>query len=219
MSSKNGILCLGTRPDATTWEKGCRALGFDTPLPIKKPSPTMDELKAFFGRSYDWVFLAGHFSGGRLYNESGTVGVRFSAEAVVLEVGSDTVELRRGTSALGLSAPALVLWGGCSTLGSTATVSALHTLFGSHTMIGFQAMTGWRMVDAMLGQGFMKDKRHFFTRVTADSTAEELRTAWMETARLGYAGGDLEDRFAAVDPNGQRWVLRDKKVVRDAKLF
>lgn len=219
MSDKNGILCLGTRPDATTWEKGCRNLGFDTPLPIKKPSPTMDELKAFFARSYDWVFFGGHFSGGKLFNESDSVGVRFNETEVVLEVGGDTATLRRGTSDLGLTAPSLVLWGGCSTLGSKETVKALHSLFGNHTMIGFKAMTGWKMVDAMLGQGFMKDKRHFFTRVSADSSAEELRTAWMETARLGYAGGDLEDRFAAVDPDGQRWVLRDTKIVRDVKLF
>ena len=41
----------------------------------------------------------------------------------------------------------------------------------------------------------------------------------MNTARVGYAGGDLEDRFAAVDDAGQRWVLRDKKVAKDAKLF
>ena len=84
MSEKTGILSLGTRADATTWEKGCKALGFDAPLPIKKPSPTMDDLKRFFGSSFEWVFFAGHFSGGRLYNESGQVGVRFGADAVTL---------------------------------------------------------------------------------------------------------------------------------------
>lgn len=219
MTDKNGILSLGTRSDATTWEKGCKALGFDAPLPIKRSAPSMDDLKALFGRSYDWVYFGGHFAGNRLYNDKGDVGVRFAADRVTLEVGSDRVELTRGSSALALSAPRLILWAGCSTLGNNAVVADLHRLFGDHTMVGFRAMTGRRMVDAMLGAGFMADKRHFFTRVTAASSAVELRTAWMETARIGYAGGSLEDRFAAVDPNGQRWVLRDKKVVRDSKVY
>jgi hypothetical protein len=41
----------------------------------------------------------------------------------------------------------------------------------------------------------------------------------MQTAKLGWSGGTLEDRFAAVDTGGQRWVLQDKQVVRDSKLF
>lgn len=46
-----------------------------------------------------------------------------------------------------------------------------------------------------------------------------LTDAWMQTAKLGYAGGSLENRFAAVDAAGQRWILRDKKIVKDSKLF
>ena len=218
MTLKTGILSLGTRADATTWEKGCKGLGFDVPLPIKTPSPTMDVLKGFFTSSFEWVFFAGHFSGGRLYNESGHVGVRFGAEAVTLEVGEASATLARGTADLRLQ-PRLVLWGGCSTLGDSALVRELHTLFGAHTMLGFKGLTGWRIVNAMLGQEFMKDKEHFFTRVTGTSTSAELTAAWMNTARLGYAGGDLENRFAAVDDTGQRWVLREKKVVKDTKLF
>ncbi len=218
MAPKTGILSLGTRADATTWEKGCSALGFDAPLPIKKASPTMDELKRFFASSADWVFFAGHFSGGRLYNESGHVGVRFAAEAVTLEVGKDTATLKRGTTDLQLG-PRLVVWGGCSTLGSNSLVRDLHTLFGTHTMLGFRGLTGWRIVNALLGQEFLKDKRHFFTRVSSASDSGELTSAWMDTAKLGYAGGDLENRFAAVDDTGQRWVLRDRSVVKDSKVY
>jgi hypothetical protein len=218
MTDKTGILSLGTRADATTWEKGCKGLGFDAPLPIKKPSPSMDELKRFFASSFDWVFLAGHFGGNRLYNESGQVGVRFGADAVTLEVGSESVELKRGTSDLQLK-PRLILWGGCSTLGNNALVRELATLFGNHTMIGFRAITGWKMVDAMLGAGFLAGKQHFFTRVEAGSTSAVLADAWMQTARLGYGGGTLENRFAAVEASGQRWILRDKTVVKDSKLF
>jgi hypothetical protein len=218
MTDRTGILCLGTRPDATTWEKGCRALGFDAPLPIKKPSPTMDELIRFFGSSLDWVFFGGHFSGGRLYNESGAVGVRFAGDAVTLEVGNESTTLQRGSAELGLR-PRLVLWGGCSTLGANALVRDLNALFGTHTMVGFRGLTGWKVVDAMLGGGFMAGKQHFFARVEAGSSSAELTAAWMQTAKLGWAGGTLEDRFAAVDTGGQRWVLRDKQVVKDSKLF
>ena len=86
-------------------------------------------------------------------------------------------------------------------------------------MLGFRGVTGWRIVNALLGQEFMKGRQHFFTRVTATSNSAELTSGWMDTAKAGYAGGDLENRFAAVDDTGQRWVLRDKKVAKDAKLF
>lgn len=218
MTDKTGILSLGTRGDATTWEKGCRELGFDTPAPIKKPAPTMDELKQYFATESQWLFFAGHFSGGRLYNESGAVGVRFRSDAVVLEVGKDNVEIKKDSSEFRVR-PRLILWGGCSTLGENALVRDLHTLFGDHTMLGFRDMTGWRMVNAMLGAEHLKGKAHFFTRVAADSTSTVLTDAWMQTAKLGYAGGSLENRFAAVDATGQRWILRDKKIVKDSKLF
>lgn len=216
MTDKTGILCLGTRPDASTWEKGCKALGFDAPLPIKKSSPTMDELKGFWAGSFDWLFLAGHFAGRRLYNESGAVGVRFAADSVTLEVDNETTTVAKKDFRM---RPRLILWGGCSTLGSNDLVRDLNSLFGSHTMIGFRGLTGWRVVDAALGAGFMAGKRHFYTRVAGDSTSAVLADAWMQTGALGWGGGDLENRFAAVDTSGQRWVLRDKKVVADADLF
>lgn len=218
MTDRTGILCLGTRPDARTWEKGCQSLGFDAPLPIKKPAPTMEELRRFFGSSFDWVFFGGHFAGSRLYNESGSVGVRFAGDAVTLEAGGESSTLERGTAEFGLQ-PRLILWGGCSTLGASAVVRDLNALFGTHTMLGFRGITGWKVVDAMLGAGFMTGKRHFFARSQAGSSSAELTSAWMQTAKVGWAGGTLEDRFAAVDTGGQRWVLRDKQVVRDSKLF
>jgi hypothetical protein len=55
--------------------------------------------------------------------------------------------------------------------------------------------------------------------VEAGSSSSDLVAAWMDTTKLGYAGGTLENRFAAVEENGQRWVLRDKAVAKDAKLF
>lgn len=218
MTASSGVLCLGTRPDAGVWEKECKALGFDVPLPIKQGNPGMAQLKAFFRRRYDWVFFAGHFAGSRLYNDRGDVSLTFSAESITLSAGGETAVLRKGTEDLQLSAPALVLWGGCSTLGNADTVTALHGLFGDHTMVGFQAMTGWRMVKAMLdGGGFIN--RPFFRRVTQNSSGSDCRDAWLATANAGYGGGGNEHRFAAVDPDGQRWIVRDRAIVRDRKLY
>ena len=45
-----GILCLGTRPDASTWQKGCYDLGFKVPLPIKQSNQvTFDASKDLAG--------------------------------------------------------------------------------------------------------------------------------------------------------------------------
>lgn len=213
-----GILSLGSRGDASTFQAGAVALGFTAVAPIKKSSPTLDELKDFFARDHQWVYFGGHFGGRELSNDDGRVGIEFHDDRVELSSGGDRATLRRGTSGFGV-APRLVLWGGCSTLGNNSLVPDLNALFGSHTMIGFRDVTGWKMVDAALGQGFLKEKRHFFARVAADSSSTVLTDAWMQTARLGWGGGENEHRFAAVDETGQRWVLRDRKVVKDKKLF
>lgn len=41
----------------------------------------------------------------------------------------------------------------------------------------------------------------------------------MDTAAIGYGTDKPEDRFAAIDPNGQRWALRGCSVVADKKMF
>lgn len=96
MTRKSGILSLGTRADASTWEKGCKALGFSVPSPIKKPSPTMKELRGFFKSQPHWIFFGGHFSGMELYNEDDSVSVTFKEKSVKLRVDKTTATLKAG---------------------------------------------------------------------------------------------------------------------------
>ena len=69
MARTTAILSLGTRKDATTWENGCRGLGFDLGRVIKKGQPTIEELREFFSTPAQWLFLAGHFGSLTLLNE------------------------------------------------------------------------------------------------------------------------------------------------------
>lgn len=220
MSRQAAVLSLGTRKDATTWEKGCRSLGFGVPGPIKKGSPSLDELRAFFRAKPSWLYLGGHFSSSELYNEDRSVGVEFRETSVRLVAGAQSVELKKGTADFCLDANCdVVLWGGCSVCSSESTIRTMRLLFGQHLLLGFAGLTGWRMVDAMLGGGFIKADASFFGRLRErDISADVVRDAWMTTARFGYGGGGNESKFRAIDPNGQEWRLQDGKIVRGRKI-
>jgi hypothetical protein len=86
-------------------------------------------------------------------------------------------------------------------------------------MLGFRRMTGIDMCNAMFtGGGFIR--RPFFTRVAADPSSDvTCRNAWMEAAREGYGGAENESRFAAVDPDGTGWILEDKTIKKNGKMF
>ncbi len=95
----------------------------------------------------------------------------------------------------------------------------MRTLFGPHVLLGFNGLTGWKMVDAMLGGGFIGAGRHFFDRVVGkDSDAAGVRDAWMETAKFGYGGSDNESKFRAIDPDGREWKLQ-KGEIRPGRRF
>lgn len=143
---KTGILCLGTRSDARTWEQQCLALGLEAPLPVKTSAPTLEQIKEFFRRPADWFYFGGHFRRPELYNEAHNVGVHFHADRVEVNVRGETAVLRKGTEDFRLDqGTALVLWAGCSTLASRELVTQLQQLFGSHLMLGFRRMTGIAM--------------------------------------------------------------------------
>ncbi len=217
---KTGILSLGTRRDAHTWENQCKqVLGFDVPLPIQKPKSTSDEVRAFFARPVDWIYFGGHFVFNELYNDAHDVSATFHADRVELSVGGLNSSVVKGKDDFKLdNGTTLILWGGCSTLGIDTTVAELSKLFGPHLMIGFQRTTGPSMVDAMLtGGGFIK--KPFFTRVSDAKDPAVCRDAWLQAALEGYGGAELEDHFAAVDPDGTRWTIEDKKIKRGKKVF
>lgn len=214
MARSTGILSLGTRKDATTWEKGCKNLGLDTPHPIKKGSPTMNELRAFFKSEPQWVFLAGHFGDLTLCNEEQSVTVTFATDGVTLAVEDETTVLRKGTEDFSLDANCrVVLWGGCSVCSDERTIRTMRTLFGPHVLLGFAGRIGRKMVDAMLGGGFIGAGRHFFDRVAGkDGDEVSVRDAWMETAKFGYGGGKVEWQVRAIDPDGREWKIQKGQI-------
>lgn len=219
MDRVGAILSLGTRKDATTWEKGCAALGIKARLPIKKPLPTLDEVKDFFVTPAHWVYFGGHFGGLSLFNDNGTATIDFQDGGVHVTIQSAEATPNKADRTFRLHEEIeVVLWGGCSVCGPRDTVRTLRTLFGNHVLLGFVGSTGWAIVDAMLGGGFMKTG-HFFDRLSADKMdATAVRNAWMGAALQGYGGGDLETRFRAVDPDGQEWQIVDKKIQAGRKL-
>lgn len=217
---KSGILSLGTRSDARTWEQQCLAQGIETPLPVKTSSPTLAQIKDFFRRPADWLYFGGHFIRPELYNEAHNVGIKFYADRVEVEVRGEQAVLRKGSDDFRLDQGlSLILWAGCSTLSSRAFIAELNQLFGAHLMLGFRRMTGIAMCNAMFtGGGFIR--RPFFDRVAADKTsATTARDAWMGAALEGYGGSENEDRFAAVDPDGTLWTLQSKAIKKGAKMF
>lgn len=219
MPKSTTILSLGTRKDATTWEKGCQNLGFTVDAVIKKSYPTLDELKTVVKTKPHWIFLAGHFGGLQLLNEKEDVFVEFAKDKVTLHVKKEKEQIDASSNDFGWNtASEVVVWGGCDVCSGKNTVETLRLLFGEHVLLGFQGLSGWRMVDAMLGGDFIK-KDHFFDRVAGhEDDPEAIRDAWMKTAKLGWGGDTLESRWRAVDRNGQEWRLKDKKIIKGRKF-
>jgi hypothetical protein len=218
---KYSTLALGTRQDAGTWDTGCASIGLDLLTSIRKPTPDMAELKTFFAQSPEWLYLGGHFSSLTLFNEAsfdgrkGAVDIEFAADHVEVKIDKTTETFSQDDDTFQLHKNVLViLWGGCSVCDTTHTMRTLRNLFGKHVLLGFSGSTGVRMVDAMLGNGFIK-KNHFFDNVkgkTGTGDLDAVAKGWMTAAKEGYGGGSLEERFRAIDFEGQGWKLEGGKI-------
>ena len=226
MSDKNSsTLSLGSRPDAATWELGCSTVGIDLLTSLRKASPTMDELKAFFAEQPSWLYMGGHFGSLQLFNQAahegraGAVSIKFNTDHVVVDIDGTTAKLSQSDGTFMVHSTVLViLWGGCSVCDTTHTMKVLRTLFGNHVLLGFAGSTGWAMVDAMLGNGFIK-KNHFFDNVKGKTDdLDAITNAWMKAAKAGYGSGAMADRFRAIDYGGQGWKLSDGKIVKWLKV-
>ncbi len=219
MTRKTSILAFGTRADAGTWEKQCRALGFDAGRVIRKSYPALDELRELFSVPAEWLYFGGHFGSLTLLNDKEDSWVEFGRSGVTVRAGSDTVTLDKKSNAFRLHEGCeVVLWGGCSVCGDRATIETLRALFGPHVLLGFAGMTGWKMVDAMLGAGFIKTG-HFFDNVTEHlDDPKAIAQAWMKAARKGYGGGDMEDRFRCIDRAGREWKLEKGRIKAGRKF-
>jgi hypothetical protein len=225
VSKKVATLCLGTRKDAETWDAGCRRLGYRVVVSVRSPNPSDDELREFFKCDAEWLFFGGHFNAQTLYNHArqekrpGGLAIQFAGDDV--RVFRDEVFQYRliKTGGFRLHESAwLVLWGGCSTLGSVGTVQTLRKTFNHPAMLGFDGKTGWEIVNNLLGAGTIQPG-HFFHQLAPHANESFpngglwARRAWMEAARIGYGGQALEGRFRAVDFDGQSWKLAGGKIV------
>lgn len=207
-------LSLGTRKDAARWRKGMKEkLTFAEGVYHAEPSPTLAAIEGFFGRSDDWLFLAGHYDQDVLYNEQQTIKIKFQSSKVEIAHGSQSKTLIKGQRMK--QAPKLVLWGGCSVCDSTQSINMLRTLFGGMLLIGWKGQTGWEIVDIMLG-GFGHanptgpwNSPNFFDKLgNGAGDLKKCRDAWLDVAKSIPWGPPKPgeppyiERFCVVDPDG-----------------
>jgi hypothetical protein len=219
-----GILSLGTRRDASTWQTGCESVGITAELPIKRPAPSLDQLKRFFKSSPNWIFFGGHFlsydvsllNDEALHSSDGEA-VLFEKEQVVVKIGDQRTPLQKTTGDFALHKQcSVVLWGGCSVCTNLDTMRTMRALFGAHLLLGFSNTTGPDVIDAALGGG-NGPKPNFFERVKEGvEDLSKVRDAWLETAKWWDAS--MQTRFRAIDPDGQEWQLTGGSIARGRKV-
>jgi hypothetical protein len=183
---------------------------------VRSPNPSDDELRRFFGCDAEWVYIGGHYTAGKLFNQaahegrSGALVVNFfTNDVIVSRDGTARFQLVKGDGFLLHKTAWVVLWGGCSVL-KPGTVRTMRRLFDQHTMLGFGGSTNWSIVNDLLGGGSVQPD-HFFNRVRPRPNNQVLvRDAWMgaAAAKAGPAGG-----ARAVDMDGETWMLSGGKVV------
>lgn len=214
-------LCLGTRPDAGNWNAGCDLLGMTCAKSVYKSNPSMADVESIFTSGAQWVYLGGHFNQDKLYNHDGSTYVKFFDDRIEIRAGGASKTIERGSAGFNLNETAtLVLWGGCSVFTGTATLKKMRTLFAAHVALGFYGLTGMSIVQAMLGGGFIKKPKDFFSRLQASGGADYDAAvgAWMETAAYGYGGGAIEEKFRAMDYLGQTYKLKGKTIQKDVQI-
>lgn len=218
MAETCSTLSLGTRTDALTWENGCADIGIAADISIRKPKPSLAEIKSFFASTAEWLYFGGHFYGMKLYNEDDTVSVRFHKNQVELKAGGTSEVLNQSDAAFNLNLSSrVILWGGCSVCSTEDSMRTMRMLFGRHVLLGFSGLTGWRIVNYMLGGGGLKN--HFYTRIKATSTSSaDIVQAWMGAGKAGYGSGDIADIIRAVDWDGQEWKLDGGKIVKGRQV-
>jgi hypothetical protein len=222
---ETSVLCLGTREDAPIWELGCLRSGLKILVSVKKPNPSLDELKQFFQSSPSWIYLAGHFSNNTLYNdasyhnEPSAIDIIFQKESVTLKLDDvSRAVLRKGSADFLLDKNVrMVLWGGCSVCEHPETIRIIRNLFNNPLILGFSDLTGKKILNAMLGGSFIE--KDFFDRVEGNiHDIVAIRNAWMETAKAGYGGNSFEERFRAIDSDGQEWKIVNKVIRKNRKI-
>jgi hypothetical protein len=190
----------------------------------------MDQLVAFFQTPCEWIYLSGHYFGssGRFCSKeygvpAGGIDIFFHDDAVDVAVPG---ERRRLTKAggdfrlhLGCS---LVVLAACSGLNVDGRINILRTLFGNPVLLGYSSGSNAMINNIMMGGGVTASS--FFGRVRskrAQNDPNAARDAWMEAASANLAklgGSGIEDKFRAVDADGQEWMLSGGNIVKGRML-
>jgi hypothetical protein len=228
VKSTCATLELGAQADGRGWETGCARLGVSARTSVFTTRPTMDQLVAFFRTPCEWIYISGHYLGshGQLYSRDGGVSdggteIDFFDDAVDVTVPGETRRLTKagGDFRLHLGC-ALVVLAACSGLRVDSRIRTLRALFGNPVLLSYGAGTNAGINNTMMGGGGLV-ATSFFGRLRskrAQNDPNAARDAWMETANANYGGGALEDRFRAVDADGQEWMLSGKTIVKGRKL-
>lgn len=228
-----GVLALGTRSDSRNLEKKCKSLGFKV-YTLIKPYPTIQEIKSFFSRSYDWIYLGGHSSGHRsgtrsianIYNERENRELIFKSNGIDFVTTGDTgiestTSLIKGSSDLShITDTDLLILGGCRTVKQRENVTVYRSLFGDPGIIGFKGSTSIAVCNAMFGASNWTKKNNFFTFANDNFTdINHLCNAWLKMGVWGW-GRDMVDTFGSVDLSGRQWIIRatDEEIIHGFKV-
>ena len=219
-----GVLSLGTREDAKLWyDKVSHLSGFSGGHNVSKPAPSMADMKRVFSASDEWLYIAGHFTLAKhLYNESGTVQIRFHNDGVELKAGSQTEKMLKGGTFKQDAKLKVLFWGGCSVHADVGMIRTLRALFGPVLMLGWTAETGWEMPFIMMGGKGSQPPypaQNFFEKLGNTGDASAIRNAWLATAIATDWGAPPNtppylDRFSVIEPDGSEWVIRNKAITK-----
>lgn len=207
-------LSLGTRKDAKYWSTECGTqLSYSSGVTITKPNPTTQEIASFFARSDEWLFLGGHFDEtSHLYNEDGTVSIRFTSDSVIVKSPSSTKTLSKNQEFMQHKKIRTIFWGGCNVHSHPTIVKKLRTLFDNPLMIGWKSITGWQILYTVMGgNGNLNPnpEQDFFDLVKANPGNEDtVRKSWLNAGAQTF-WGDSIPKFSVIDSIGTDHTLPD----------
>ena len=208
------VLSLGDRKDATRWQTGVRDnLKLTEGKVIKSPAPTLNDLKDFFGRSDQWIYIAGHYTNDKgLYNNSETISIKFEKDRVIIKHPDNANLVLKKGAGFNQQNAQVVMWGGCSTHSSDDLVKIQRELFGSSAVfVGWIGLTGWEIVDINLGGKKLDGTpppKNFFTYMNASHDKTKVRAAWLKSADdinwvKDELGNPVRPKFSVIDEQGQ----------------
>ena len=219
MTTTYATLELGDTADALAWEKGCESLGRMPAVSILTQWPTLAQLKAFFTTEPEWVYFSGHISGTRLYGHlDNSAELMFREDGVAIASGSG-ISVKYDPNAIILlkekseftmqKSCSLIIFAGCSAVGSLWTMTVIRKLFFNPTILGYAEQTDLATNIAMMGIG----PDRFFANYRGGL---DLVNAWLQSGLSVDAS--KQSKFSAFDTDGQEWKLVDSKVVKGRRV-